>query len=214
MNLKTDGNVKLNAIGAASRFKRVVKWTAIAGVVIFSSVLLVIVIFGIVRPSAPHVDAVIVLGAKVGTPALTQRTLQGFKYYQEGKTDTIVLSGGQGPGEAVPEAEAMKAVITRQVTHMGGGAPTVILEKESASTVGNIYNSKALVPRAKSVVIVSDAYHLARSVLIAKKAGFRDVYWDAPASGYYSKRDLAYYYLREAVAVLAYLPHFFTRSSI
>lgn len=208
MSLKIGGEKP--KVGKAARFKRALTWVVLAGAAIFFFDLSAIAVFGLIRPSAPHIDAVVVLGAKVGTPALTERTLRGLTYYQEGKSDVIVLSGGQGPGESVSEAEAMKAVITSQVAHTGD-TPTIILEKDSTSTIENIYNSKTLIPKAKSVVIVSDGYHLARSVLIAKKAGFQDVYWDAAASGHYSKKDLAYYYLREAVAVLVYLPRFITR---
>lgn len=154
----------------------------------------------------PKVDAVIVLGAKVGTPALKYRTLTGLKYVEEGKTDTIVLSGARGSNEPVSEAQAMKAVVDTQVAKTHGNQPHIILETRSTDTFQNISNSKALIPNAKSVVIVSDGYHLARSVAIAKHDGFQTVYWDAPKPSYYATIDLAHYYVREAIAMIVYFP--------
>jgi uncharacterized SAM-binding protein YcdF (DUF218 family) len=168
--------------------------------------------FSLIRPSVPRVDAVIVLGAKVGTPALTARALQGLRYYEEGKTNTMVLSGGRGPDEPVSEAEAMRQVIARRVAQTGGTMPKLILESKSADTFQNIHNSKALIPYAKSIVIVSDCYHLTRPVFIAKRDGFQKVYWGAPVPSYYSVLDLAHYYLRETVGMIAYLPKFITNT--
>lgn len=188
--------------------KTAVKWGRRAGItaaVILSLDLLLIVTFSLIRPTVPHIDAVIVLGAKVGTPALTARTLRGLAYYQTGKTNTLVLSGSRGPGEQVSEAEAMRQVIARRAAQTGSNTPHLVLESASTNTLQNIYNAKKLIPQAHSVVIVSDGFHLARSVMIAKRAGFQTVYWDAPAPTYYPPWDLVYYYLREAVAILVYI---------
>lgn len=202
--------MELRAITKGLRVTRLAIWLAWLCAIVFSLTLLAIILVANTRPTVTRADAVLVLGAKVGTPALTERTLKGLTYYNEGKTKTIVLSGGQGPGEPVSEAEAMKLVVSDASTKTEA-APTVMLEQESTSTVENIYHAKSLVPDAQSIVLVSDEYHLARAVLIAKNAGFREVSWDAPEPGYYPTRDLIYYYLREVVAVLAYLPQLILR---
>jgi|GEM_PF-800297 len=163
--------------------------------------------FSITHPAIPeHVDAVVVLGAKVGTPALTYRTLTGLKYYEEGKTNTLILSGARGPGEPVSEAQAMQDVIQERIAKTHGNMPHIILETRSANTFQNLSNSRALAPHAQNVIVVSDGYHLARSVAIAKHVGFNHVYWDAPKPSYYKSIDLAHYYMREVVAIIAYLP--------
>lgn len=163
--------------------------------------------FSMFRPNVPAgVDAVIVLGAKVGTPALTQRTLTGLLYYQQGKTTTLVLSGGKGPNEPISEAQAMDNVIKAAVAKTHGTMPHIVLETKSTDTMQNLGNSHALVPKAHRVVIVSDDYHLARSVAIAKHVGFKTVYWNAPKPSYYSDLDLAHYFVREAVAMIVYAP--------
>jgi uncharacterized SAM-binding protein YcdF (DUF218 family) len=84
----------------------------------------------------------------------------------------------------------------------------MLLDEQSHNTYENIRNARALVPDAQSVTVVSDEFHLARAVLLAKRAGFSDVSWAAPDPYYYSKTDLAFYYGREVVAILYYVPRF------
>lgn len=210
MNPEPDTPTKRTSFRNSSRLKHITKLTLLIAVIVFALDLSAIAAFSLIRLPVSQVDAVIVLGAKVGTPALTERALQGLKYYREGKTDTIVLSGGRGAGEPISEAEAMQHVIAQSVTAAGGTMPTMMLDSTSLNTFENIRNAKALVPRAKSVVIVSDGFHLARSVALAHRAGLPNVYWDAPKPSYYPPFDLVFYYLREAIAMLAYLPKFVT----
>lgn len=173
----------------------------------FEADLASVVGYSVIQPDIQHkVDAVVVLGAKVGTPALKYRTLTGLSYYQQGKTDTLVLSGAQGREEPVTEAAAMLSVIQDEIAKTHSAMPHIILETRSTNTFENIGNAKQLIPNAKSVVIVSDGYHLARSVAIAKHAKFEQVYWDSPRPSYYATLDLAHYYVREAVALVVYAP--------
>jgi uncharacterized SAM-binding protein YcdF (DUF218 family) len=158
-----------------------------------------------IRPSIGRVDAVIVLGAAVGTPALRERTMTVMAALQSARSNTLVLSGGQGPTERVPEAAAMLEVVAEQSLP---DSIHILLESTSSTTYENIQNSKHLIPEAKRVLIVSDEFHLARAVLLAKRAGFQYVAWDAPAPSYYPKRELAGYYAREMVAMIAYIPKF------
>ena len=60
------------------------------------------------------------------------------------------------------------------------------------------------------IIIVSDKYHLARSVFLALRNGFYPVYWTSPDGHYYSKDDWQYYYMREFIAILGYIPKFIT----
>jgi uncharacterized SAM-binding protein YcdF (DUF218 family) len=156
------------------------------------------------RPEIKHADAIIVLGAAINTPALINRTKEGLQLYEQGKADVMVLSGGKIAEEDISEAEFMEKVIKKN-EH---GDVNYILEDQSHNTYENIHNSQAKLEKKDSVIIVSDAFHLARGVLIAKRAGFKDVYWSAPSSGYYSRSELRYYYFREFVAMINYLPRF------
>ncbi len=210
MSLAPSEEPKPTIFWKMSRPHHIAKWAVITGIIILALDISIIGAFSFIRLPVTHVDAVMILGAKVGTPALTERTLLGLKYYQEGKTDTIVLSGGRGSGESISEAQAMQEVLEHRIARIGSASPTVILESKSINTFQNIHNSNALIPNAKSVVIVTDIFHLARSVALAKRDGFREVYWDAPIPSYYPPWDLAYYYLREMVGMLVYVPKFIT----
>ena len=83
-----------------------------------------------------------------------------------------------------------------------------ILDQESHSTYENITDSKAAAPNVKSVIVVSDNFHLARAVLLAKREGFSPVYWSSPPEAAYKKSELAYYFFRETIALISYVPKF------
>lgn len=157
-----------------------------------------------VRPEIKHADAIIILGAAINTPALTNRTKEGLELYEEGKADVMVLSGGKIADADISEAQFMEKVIKKNAQR----DVNYILEEESHSTYDNINNSKAKLGDKESVIIVSDAFHLARAFLMAKRAGFETVYWSAPSSGYYKRDELRFYYLREFAAMFNYLPKF------
>ena len=156
------------------------------------------------QPEIDHADAIIILGAAINTPALRNRTLEGLEIYEQGKADVMVLSGGKIADEDISEAEYMKKVIDKNAK----GKVNYILEEESHNTYDNIKNSQKMLGDKESVVIVSDSFHLARAVLMAKRAGFETVYWNSPSSGYYSREELRFYYIREFVAIINYLPKF------
>jgi uncharacterized SAM-binding protein YcdF (DUF218 family) len=123
---------------------------------------------------------------------------------EAGKTNTVVTSGGKIADKDQSEAAYMAKAIKSNSTKN----PTVILEEASHNTYENIQNAKKKIPEAKSVVIVSDEFHLARGVLLAKRAGFDTVYWASPAPSYYEKQELRWYYFRELVAMINYIPKF------
>jgi uncharacterized SAM-binding protein YcdF (DUF218 family) len=184
---------------------KILKGLFILAVIIFIADFLVVVGVGAYQPEIKKADAIIILGAAINTPALYNRSLQGLKLYQEGKADMLVLSGGKISDADISEAQYMQKVILAN----GSTTPPMILEQESHSTFENIENSKKLIPNARSVIVVSDTYHLARGVAMAKAAGFDKVYWSSPNSTkYYPTGELLYHYFREAVAMVAYVPKF------
>lgn len=156
------------------------------------------------QPAIEESDAVIVLGAAINTPSIKNRTLEGLQLYEEGKADKMILSGGKIANADISEAEYMAKVISKNAS----GPVDFELEDQSRNTYDNINNSKAMLGDADSIIIVSDEYHLARAFLLAKRAGFETVYWSAPDSSYYSEKDLRFYYFREFIAMLDYLPKF------
>jgi len=114
----------------------------------------------------------IVLGAKVNgeTPSLSlqYRLEAALKYAREHPHVILILSGGQGPEEFIPEAEAMK----RYLTAHGIEEDRLLLESESTSTYENILFSKRLLPKsADRVTIITSDYHLARARKLARGLG-------------------------------------------
>lgn len=149
-------------------------------------------------------DAIIVLGAAINSPALFNRSLEGLSLYREGKGDILILAGGRVSPNDISEAGYMKKVIEKNSTQ----PIPLLLDETSTNTLENIQNAKKLLPEAKSVIVVSDEYHLARGVLLAARFGYWPVYWSAPEPGYYSPMVLTWYYLREVIAMIAYVPVF------
>ncbi len=155
------------------------------------------------RSPEPDADYIVVLGAAVyGTePSITlQHRLEGAARYLEANPRTVaVVSGGQGAGEDVSEAECMR----RYLVEHGIDPSRILLEDRSTSTKENLAFSKAVIEanggKVDRVVIVSSAYHLYRAAKIAETLGIR-------ASGAAGSDGYPIYmfgmYLREAAAVL------------
>ncbi len=176
-----------------------------------AAVLNILLIYGVAqtRPEFERADAAIILGAAINTPALTNRTTTALELYTAGKVERLVLSGGKISESDISEAQYMEKIIKR----FSDQEVEYILEDQSHSTYENIRNSTQKLAEAgqgtdSSVVIVSDEFHLARGVLMAKRAGFETVYWRAPKPTYYSAQDLRFYYVREFFAMINYIPKF------
>ena len=117
------------------------------------------------------VSAVIVLGAGVNgeTPSLTLRTRidAAAAYLEEHPDVPVVLSGGQGPGEALTEAECMRRALVRR----GVDESRLYPEERSTSTQENLRYSRAIleelgVDPAQRVAIVTSDFHLCRARLM------------------------------------------------
>lgn len=117
------------------------------------------------------VSAVIVLGAGVNgeTPSLTLRTRidAAAAYLEEHPDVPVVLSGGQGPGEAITEAECMRRALVRR----GVDESRLYPEERSTSTQENLRYSRAILEKlgvdpARRVAIVTSDFHLCRARLM------------------------------------------------
>lgn len=111
----------------------------------------------------------IILGAKVNgeTPSLSLRYRldAALAYANEYPHVQFVLSGGQGPGEHISEAEAMKNYLLEN----GIDGARLLVESASTSTYENILYSQEMLPSSlKTVTIITSDYHLERSKRIAR----------------------------------------------
>lgn len=159
-----------------------------------------IIYWGFSEPD-DNADYMIVLGAQVigKEPSynLTQRLDAAYDYLVENPETIVVLSGGQGVGEEISEAQAMAEYLEKK----GISKERMKLEAKSVNTFENIENSKKLIEKDKSVVIVTNNFHVWRGVQCAKVQGIENVQGlGAPIKGY----TVPNLYFREFFAVMKY----------
>lgn len=148
----------------------------------------------------PNVEYMIILGAQVrGT--VVSRTLKkrldtAEGYLKENLVTKVIVSGGQGVGEDISEAEAMK----RYLISRGIEGNRILMEDKSTNTKENIQYSKAIINDTnKTVAIVTNGFHVYRATGIAKKQGYQKVEGLAAPS---EPVLLINYYVREVLAVI------------
>ena len=154
--------------------KRWFKSLMIGGLIILSMVECLIIINGIELGNEKMTDYLIVLGARVkgDEPSLTlqYRLDKAYEYLIQHPNTRVVLSGGQGPGEDITEAEAMK----RYLQEKGLSASRMIMEDQSTDTVENLRNAFTLIDKEKenaTITIVTSRFHVLRSKMIARDLG-------------------------------------------
>ena len=197
------------------RFFKVRKRVFLAGVcalaVLLSCLEAVIISCGETYEPALPVDAVIVLGAGVNgeTPSLTLQTridMAAEYIFSEDHGDVpIVLSGGQGSGENISEAEAMYRALRKSPLRPTDTPFHVFLEDRSTSTAENFAFSKALleeqgVDTERAVIaVVTNDFHMYRSRLIAGEYGLNTIGVPAELPWWWLTAN---YYLRESFALV------------
>ena len=154
--------------------KKAKKWAAaiLAILMIYMVVVHIKIYQSIHQPTPESADYLIVLGAKVkgSGPSLSLKyRIEAAADYMLTNKDTIaVVTGGQGQDEKQSEAEVMK----RELVERGVEEDRIIMEDQSTTTLENIEFSKEKLPDAgaKGLIVTND-YHLYRSVDMAKRAG-------------------------------------------
>ena len=132
------------------------------------------------------------------TANLSRRLNTAVKYIKENPDAKVILSGGQGPGEDISEAEAMK----RYLCGLGIEESRMILEDQSVNTDQNLEFSMAKMENSgSSVVIVSNDFHIFRALHIAKRKGIKNVEGLGSPTVWYTAPNM---YVREAFAVVKY----------
>lgn len=151
-----------------NRIAMAVLGVGIAGMLVLTVLEIQIIRTGFTTPE-DNADYVIVLGAHVRgtkiTKALQCRLDKAVEYLERNPDTQVIVSGGQGHGEDITEAEAM----SRYLKQNGITAERIIEEKKSTDTNENIAYSKRFIPDGGYVVIVTNRFHLFRSLKITKK---------------------------------------------
>lgn len=125
-------------------------------------------------------DAAIVLGASIDgdrpSPAFRGRIEHAVRLLRTGQVRWIILTGGRPDGCATAEAVVAK----RYAIECGAPEETILAETQSHTTYQNLHQARTLAQSHgfKTLVVVSDPYHLRRAMRMAEELGL-----DARASG-------------------------------
>ena len=159
------------------------------------------------RDESRPADVILILGSAVWpneqpSPSLRARTQRAIELYQDGYAPHLLLSGGLGR-YGPEEAEVMR----RLATAAGIPEEALILDKEAHSTWESIEKAREIMGREgwDTVIIVSDPFHMQRSLLMARDAGI--VAYGAPALDsptYTLPARRLFYTSREVVALWWY----------
>ena len=124
-----------------------------------------------------------------------ERGAQALRYLEENPETRAVLSGGQGQGEQISEAEAMYQYLTEH----GIDGSRLILEDRSANTKENLdFSLEKIGTLDASIGIVTNHFHVFRGVAIGRKCGCRRIY---PIPARYRSWRLFIYVPREILAI-------------
>lgn len=123
-----------------------------------------------------ELDYIVVLGAQVRgeepSPALAGRIEKAVEYMKENPQTIAIVSGGQGAGEDISEAECM----ARGLRAAGISADRILLEDRSTSTSENLRYSFEILRESmgerqepETVGVVTSNFHVFRAIKLAEK---------------------------------------------
>lgn len=146
-------------------------------------------------------DAIIVLGTQVmgyqPGSALQERLDWALMLYHKHYAPAFILTGGQGQGERISEAEASQ----RYLESKGVPSTVIYLDNQSRNTWGNLFDSKQIMQKhgMHTAIIVSNDFQQERAQLYARELGMH-------TSGYGGHSKYSYMTgprltLREVIAI-------------
>ena len=159
------------------------------------------------NPIVRQADVIVVLGTAQlnGRPgeALEARLIEAKRVYDLGYAPSIITVGAGAPGDRTTEAASGKywlrthGVPSRKITAIEEGRDTLVSTKEYAAVMKKRYIS--------DVIIVTDPFHCARAITMAKDQGVLGT-CSPVQTGPNTLENSGYKYLiREAGAYLAYI---------
>ncbi len=154
----------------------------------------------------PEAEYLIVLGAGVNgdipSRSLQERLDRAVAYLNSHPDAIAIVSGGQGDGENISEAQCMYQVLTNS----GISSERIWTEPHATSTLENLTYSLDVIKAhtgtlPETVAIVSSEYHLHRAAMFARRLGIEAELVPAVTSALPLRLN---YYLREIFAVWYY----------
>lgn len=162
---------------------------------------------GMVRAAAhrpPENTTAVVLGCSVRgsrpSTILKERMDAAYEYLIGNPEAVCVLSGGQGTGEDISEAECM----FRYLTEKGIAAERLLLEDASTTTEENLIFSMELLEEqglSGEITIVTSEFHEYRANKMAERLGITS--YSTPSHTFFLY--LPTYYVRELYGILYYM---------
>ena len=136
-------------------------------------------------------DYIIVLGCGINgskvTPLLAARIERGIRLLSDNSNAVLIMSGGQGAGEDIPESEAMAFYAMEK----GVDIEKIIMERKSVSTEENLQFSRELMTKQNpKIILVTTAYHLFRALILARQQGIKCVGFGAKTKWYFTLNAL------------------------
>ncbi len=146
-------------------------------------------------------NVVVVLGCKVrnGVPSLMlrRRLDAAHAYLTEHPDVPVIVCGGQGPDEAISEAQCMFNYLTEH----GIDEARIIREDRSTSTIENLQNAQDILHEndwGDRITIATDGYHQLRASMIADDLKLESDHISAKTSWYL----VPTYWVREWMGVV------------
>jgi len=157
--------------------RRLVRWAVTLGLITGAGVVLATYTWPLRPPeAAPQADLIICLGGGMeadGTldPATIRRVETCAALFEAGRAGRILHTGGRVAPGGPAAGDRMMALAVR----LGVPEADQIAETQAHSTLQNALFSKPLTDDASRVILVTEAFHLPRSWLSFRWAGFADV---------------------------------------
>lgn len=182
----------------------------VMALICFGSIFITFLSYLIVSGAINHTtdfseEVAIVLGSGIRgeepAPMLEKRLATAVDYLQKNPKAIVVVTGGQGYGETIPEALAMK----RYLIAKGIDETRIIEEDTSRNTYENFINTKKILNgyygnSNYKIVVVTSNFHMFRALKIAKKLGFEAKSYNAPLDWYLLPGS----FLRELISLIKY----------
>lgn len=153
------------------------------------------------RPPANTTAVVLGCSVKGTRPSriLKERLDAAYVYLMENKEALCILSGGQGNGEDISEAECMYRYLTEKGIHQD----RLLKEDASTNTEENLLYTKQLLEEkglGNEITIITSEFHEYRANAMAEKLGL--ISYSTPGNTFFVY--LPTYYVRELYGILYY----------
>lgn len=152
----------------------------------------------LININTKKLNYVVVLGAgllgKKVAPLLASRINRGIEIYHKNPDSKLIMSGGQGPDEEIPESHAMAAYAEEH----GVPKSDIIIEDRSKTTNQNLKFSHQLMKPNSTFCIVTNSYHVYRALVLAKRQGLQCIGYGAKTKWYFTLNA----FIREFIAYL------------